>query len=244
MNSFASSAPARPHFATTAWSVVLRAGQDGPDAGRALADLCSAYWYPLYAWARRVGRASADAEDAVQSFFAGLLERNVVGHADPERGRFRNFLLAAFRQFLAREHRRESAQCRGGGRVIVSLDGESRYAMEPTDSVTPEALYERAWALAVLRSALARLRAEYASAGKAELFDVLEGFLTDRSEADYASVATRLGMKAGAVRVAVHRLKGRFAEALRDEVGQTCDRPEDAEDELRALLVALQTRAG
>jgi RNA polymerase sigma factor (sigma-70 family) len=231
-------------FATTRWSVVVAAGQKagGEDARAALETLCRAYWYPLYVYARRKGHAAEDAADLVQGFFASLLERRAVGRADRERGRFRSFLLASMDHFIANEWRRATAQKRGGGAVMVGLDfddGERRYDLEPSHHLTPDRVYERRWALTLIDAAMARLRDEYEARGRGDLFAELAGLISGERDEAYAGVAGRLGMSEGAVKVAVHRLRKRCRELLRDEVAQTVAGEADVDDELRHLLDAV-----
>ena len=226
-------------FHTTAWSVVLRAAPGGDAARPALADLCRAYWYPLYAFARRRGHEPADAEDAVQEFFAHLVESGLLKYADPGRGRFRGFLAAAFRQHLARRHEHATAAKRLPPGGVASLDvsaGEGRYAHEPADPDTPDRLFDRAWALSVLDRAMTKLRDE---SGSAERFDAFRGLLTGQGGETTRAVGDRLGLAEGAVRVAVHRLRRRYAALLRAEVADTLDAGGDVEAELRELLAAL-----
>jgi RNA polymerase sigma-70 factor (ECF subfamily) len=234
-------------FATTHWSLILAAGRGAtPDARAALAALCGTYWYPLYAFARRLGQSADDAQDSTQAFFARLLEKHYLRDADQSRGKFRSFLLAAFKHFLANERDRARAQKRGGGRPVLSLDfaaGESRYGREPSHEATPERLYERRWALAVLDWVLARLRGEAVRDGKDAAFDRLKGFLTgDGDAASYRDLAAELGRSEGAVKVAVHRLRRRYREVLREEIAQTVTGPADVEDELMYLLTALTSK--
>lgn len=239
-------------FATTHWSVVVRAGGHRGEAGvgrtpgasRALATLCENYWFPLYAFVRRAGHTAEDAQDLTQAFFAELLAKNVLAVADPQRGKFRSFLLGAIKHFLAKEHRRQRTQKRGGGHCVLSLDfdsGEDRYRrIEPADPLTPERLYERRWALALLDLVFGRLREEFSAAGKLREFDRLKQFLAGRTaEASYGEAAQELATTEGAVKVAVHRLRRRYRELLKDEIAQTVAGPEALEDELRDLLAAL-----
>jgi RNA polymerase sigma factor (sigma-70 family) len=231
-------------FATTRWSIVLAAGSGPSTASRAaLETLCDSYWYPLYAYARCCGRREEDARDLVQGFFAHLLEKDLVGVADPDRGRFRTFLRTAFRNFMTNEWRRDTAAKRGGGRVLASLDTsdpEERYRREPAGGTTPERAFERAWALEVLERALARLRATYEAKGNLDLFEALKGHLDGSAETvPHAESARRLGTTEGAVKVAVHRLRQRCRQALRDEIAQTLDEGEILEEEIRELLEAL-----
>ena len=234
-----------PAFASTQWSVVLAAAElTDPGSRQALATLFEAYWFPLYAFARRRGMAVEDAKDAVQGFFAALLEKHGLRTVDRDRGRFRSFLLGAFRHFLANERERAAALKRGGDVAVVSLDlagAESRYGIEPADDRTPDRLYERRWALTVIDRSLARLRHECEDAGKGERFEELKGFLTgDRGRGGVAEVARRLEISSGAARVAVHRLRQRFGELLRGEVAATVDRRSEVDAELEHLLRELR----
>jgi RNA polymerase sigma factor (sigma-70 family) len=235
--------PAR--FASTRWSLVAAAGQSAsPESQEALATLCRVYWYPLYAFARRRLGSVEDAQDVTQAFFAQLLEKDYLKAADPERGKFRAFLLTAFKHFLSKAREHDQAQKRGGGQRIVPLDfqsGERRYTLEPADHATPEAIFERRWALTLLEQALARLRQEFETAGKSALFESLKGCLTaDGSPDSYAQIAERLDMTAQAVKVASHRLRRRYQELLRDEIGQTVSGAEEIDEELRNLFAAVR----
>ena len=231
-------------FVTTHWSVVLVAGRtDSTRAQSALARLCQTYWYPLYAYVRRRGHSPQDAQDLTQEFFARLLERHTIANADPNRGRFRSFLLSAMNHFLAHEWEKLRAQKRGGGRQLLSLDlarAEERYDLEPADNSSPDKLFDKHWAGALLEEVLNQLEAEYQQAGKAGLFAALKQTLTGTHESQpYAVLATRLGMNEAAVKVAVHRLRKRYRELLRVEIANVVADPEQAEDELRHLFTAL-----
>ncbi len=246
MNTTGSTATERPgaRFLTTHWSVVLAAGRsDSTRAQNALGRLCQTYWYPLYAHVRRRGHSPHDAQDLTQEFFARLLERHTLASADPNRGRFRSFLLATMDHFLAHEWEKVRAQKRGGGCRILSLDlalAEQRYDLEPADTATPDKLFDRRWANALLEEVLNQLEAEYHHAGKAELFAALKQTLTGTRESQpYAVLALHLGMNEAAVKVAVHRLRKRYRELLRAEVANIVAEPEQAGDELRYLLAAL-----
>jgi RNA polymerase sigma factor (sigma-70 family) len=232
-------------FATTRWSVVAAAGgAPSPEAREAVATLCRAYWYPLYAYARRRSASADDAQELTQEFFAHLLEKESLRSADPARGKFRSFLLTAFQRFLGHQRDRARAQKRGGGRAVLPLDfqaGERLYRREPADHATPEAVYERRWALTLLEQTLARLRQEMVKAGKGRLFECLKGTLTgEEGVGPYARLAEELGLSEQAVKVAVHRLRRRYGELLRDEIAQTVGTPEEVEDELRALFAAVR----
>ena len=236
----------QPVFATTHWSVVLAAGRsDVPQARAALEQLCQTYWYPLYAYVRRRGHARADAEDLTQAFFAWLLERDWLEVADQQRGRFRSFLLTSFSRFLANEWDKARAQKRGGGR-IVSLqfdDAEAGCAREPADGVTSEQSFEWRWALTLLDTVMNRLSAEFARDGKAELFETLKPcLLGERTSQPYAALASKLAMTEGSVKVAVHRLRQRYRQLLRDEIANTVAGPEEVEEELRYLFAVLARR--
>jgi RNA polymerase sigma-70 factor (ECF subfamily) len=229
-------------FATTRWSLIAAARDpDAPEARQALAELCGLYWYPLYAYIRRRGHDHAGAEDLTQGFFAHLLERHDWAAADPARGRFRSFLLAACQHFLANEHDRATAQKRGSGRQPLSLDfadADGRYAREPAHDQTPERLFERRWALTLLEQVLAGLREEYESSGKGRLFEALKGSLGG-PEVPYAAVAADLGLSEGAVKVAAHRLRQRYRDRLRAAIAETVAGEEQVDEELRDLFAAL-----
>jgi RNA polymerase sigma-70 factor (ECF subfamily) len=235
----------KAQFASTRWSLVRAAGRrTSPEADRALASLCEAYWYPLYAHARSRGLSVEEASDRTQGFFARLLEKDDLADADPDRGRFRAFLLTAFRHFLANEWDRERAQRRGGGRPNLSLDftsGETRFRTEPSHEMTAERNYDRQWALTLLERALGRLREEYQCAGKLGVFDALKPALAGERSSPYAELATRLGMTEGAVKTAVHRLRSRCGEILRDEIAQTVTSADEIDDELKLLFAALSS---
>jgi len=234
----------RNEFLTTRWSVVLAAGdREAPESGRALADLCESYWYPLYAFARRKGRGPEEAGDLTQGFFAELLEKDFVRAADPERGRFRAFLLTAFKRYLIDEREKERAQKRGGGRRPLPLDfddGEKRFSREPSHDLTPEREFERRWALLLLERVLDRLGHEMEKAGREEQYAELRPFLTAAADTPrYAEVAARLRTTEGAVKVSVHRIRRRYRDLLRREIAETVSSPEEVEDEIHHLLTAL-----
>jgi RNA polymerase sigma-70 factor (ECF subfamily) len=221
---------------------VLRAGQgDATQAQAALAQLCQAYWYPLYSFVRHRGYALHDAQDLTQAFFAHLVEKSTLSRVDPQQGRFRTFLLAALKNFLANDWDRSQARKRGGGQKIVSLEqdvAESRFALEPSHELTPEYQFERQWALTLLERVLAALRDEYHREGKVALFEELKGTLTGQ-EGTYADMAARLGRSEGAIKVAAHRLRRRYRELLRALIAETVAEG-DVEDELRHLFTVLQ----
>jgi len=231
-------------FAATHWSVVMAAAsEDSKEAAVALDTLCRQYWYPLYAFVRRLGHAPADAEDIVQSFFASLLEKRSLQHADPVRGRFRTFLLASLKHFITKQWQRQHTIKRGGGAPAFSLDElgpEELYARESAHALTPDRFYDRAWALRVLACVRDRLRDDYAHRGHGERFLVLESFLPgETSELTYAEAAQQLGLSEGSVKAEVHRLKDRYRAFLRAAVMPTVARLEDVDEELRELKEAL-----
>jgi RNA polymerase sigma factor (sigma-70 family) len=239
------SARDRDQFMTTRWSVVLAAGRaESDDPQRALTSLCEQYWFPLYAYVRRQVPSPHDAQDLTQAFFAELLEKDFVQSADPQRGRFRAFLLTAMRNFLAKQWRKAKAQRRGGGRAAISLDFDSaaaRYALELRSTLTPEAEFDRQWAVTLLNRVLQQLADECAAAGKERLFERTKGFLVgDPDQTTYAAVAPELNMTEAAVKMAVHRLRSRYRELLRREIAGTVADPQDVDDEIRQLFAALQ----
>jgi RNA polymerase sigma factor (sigma-70 family) len=231
-------------FTATRWSVVLAAGGEEADTvrRRALEELVQAYWFPLYAYIRRQGHSVQQAEDLTQEFFARLLEKKHLASADRSRGRFRSFLLTALKRFMVNEWDRSQAQKRGGGKRFISLDSldaEKRYAVEPVDEMTPDRLFDRRWAMAVLDEVLRRLRQEYVDRGKVQLFDAIQGSLADDPDAEYGHIARELGMTGGAVKVAAHRLRRRYRQLLREEIAQTVAGPEEVEEEIRHLMECL-----
>jgi DNA-directed RNA polymerase specialized sigma24 family protein len=231
-------------FPTTRWSQVVAAGdRAGPAAREALAELCAAYWYPLYAFVRRKGRPPEEAADLVQGLFVNLLDRDGLAALEPRRGRFRSFLMAACAHHLADCRDRDRAAKRGGGVALLSFDrddAERRYAAEPADELTAERLYERRWAISLLDHAVARLEAEAVAAGKATLVSGLLPTLTGgRGEVRLAAIAAELGMTEGAVKTAASRLRRRYGAILREEIARTVADPAEVEEEVRALFAAL-----
>lgn len=243
MNSHVSSGYAPCVFPNTRWSVVLAATQrHSPESAAALDAICRAYWYPLYAYARRCGQSPQDAQDVTQGFFCRLLEKRWLDSANPDKGKLRTFLIVALKHFMSKEWRRAAAQRRGGGQSQVQFDtafAESRYAAD-TPSLAADEIFDQQWALTLLDLTVSRLREEFAVAGKAGDFEALKSCLmAERGAIDYAAVAERLGMNEGAARVAVHRLRKRFREVYREEISQTLADGADLDGELRHLAAAL-----
>ena len=227
-------------FATTHWSVVVKAGDSrSPGAASALERLCRTYWYPLYVFVRRKGHSHEDASDLTQAFFERFLEKRYLRAVDSNLGRFRTFLLTTMSHFLANEWEKGQAQKRGGGVHVLSLDdadAEQRYQLEPVDRTTPETLFERRWAQTVLSVVLDRLAAETDE----KRFEVLKGFLLeDKGEISYDDASRQLGISVTAITSAIHRMRGRFRALFFEEVANTVEKPEDVEQEIRHLLAAL-----
>jgi RNA polymerase sigma-70 factor (ECF subfamily) len=233
-------------FATTHWSLVDAAKSDEASQTRAreaLEELCRTYWYPLYAFVRSRGYSAVDAQDLTQAFFARIIETCGLSSANRERGRFRSYLLGALKHFLANEWHRTQTQKRGGQVQFIewdALDPEARYSGASEQSDTPEHLFDREWALQIIAGALQELRDEMEKAGKGEQFDVLKGCLTGEDELPRDEIAARLGMSEGAVKVAVHRLRGRYRNLLRATISETVNNEADLEDEMRYLIEVLR----
>jgi RNA polymerase sigma-70 factor (ECF subfamily) len=210
-----------------------------------LEKLCRTYWYPLYAFVRRQGHEVEEAQDLTQEFFARLLAKNYLALADPGRGRFRTFLLASLKNFLANEWRRLSRPKRGGGQQFIPLDAETaegRYSLEPADESSPDKLYEKRWAAILLEQAMDRLREEFSATGRAQLFEELKLWIWgEKNAVSQTEVAKRLSMSEGAVNVAVHRLRRRYRELLREEIAHTVANPVEIEEELRYLKTVLSS---
>jgi DNA-directed RNA polymerase specialized sigma24 family protein len=236
--------PSAARFPTTYWSRIVAARDRlTPEAREALAGLCDVYWYPLYAFIRRKGHGPEEALDLTQDYFAHLLERGTVAAADATKGRFRSFLLADCTRFLADRREHDRAARRGGGVAPLSIDArdaEGRYLLEPSHDRTAERLFERDWALALLEVVLVRLRREYEGSGRAQVFEVLKVVLTiGPRPVPQAELAARLGTTEGAVQVAVHRLRRRYRDLVREAIAATVGDGVDVEDEIRDLFAAL-----
>jgi RNA polymerase sigma factor (sigma-70 family) len=228
-------------FATTHWSVVLAAGQGSdPMAAEALEQLCRAYWYPLYAFLRRDGYSVEDAQDLVQGFFCHLLQRDIFQTAEPNRGRFRSFLLGTLKHFVSDQRAKAEAQKRGGGRQLISWDqanAEGRFQQEPADVSSADRLFERRWAMTILDRALDRLGEESALAGRGAMFEALKTFVTgEQGPVSYEGMAAKLGLSLSALKSAIFRLRRRYHQLVRDEVSQTVANPGEVEKELRYML--------
>jgi RNA polymerase sigma-70 factor (ECF subfamily) len=233
-------------FSATRWSMVFRAADDSDQRSKKdLEDICRACWYPIYAFVRRQGYSPEDSQDLAQGFFVHVLQNNVLSHADPERGRFRSFLLGAVRHFVSNEARKNRAEKRGGRITFVPVDsneGEERYEREIAHPDTPEKLFQRSWAENLLQRALDALKRDYERQGKVNLFNALQPFLAGGSNPDsYQGLGQQLGMSSGTVAVAVFRMRKRYGEVLRHEIAQTVEDPADIEQEIRLLLDAVAT---
>jgi RNA polymerase sigma factor (sigma-70 family) len=237
--------PGSSQFPTTRWSLVAAAGDPRQkDAQSALVSLCENYWYPLYAYLRRRGYPTDQAQDLAQEFFVRVLEGRYLDRADPEKGRFRSFILTSLQFFVADEADRHRARKRGGG-MLVPLEfgsGEERYQREPAHDETPERIFERRWALAVLDRVVERLRNEFLQHGRPDHFERLKVFLLGRSDAPYAALAREMDTSEGALKVAIHRLRKRYRDLFRQEIADTVADPAEVESELRFLAAVLSKK--
>ena len=234
--------PGPSQFPATRWSLVVAAGDPHrKEARSALVSLCESYWYPLYAYLRRRGYSSDQAQDLTQEFFVRVIEGRYLDRAEPEKGRFRAFLLTSLKFFVADEDDRRRARKRGGG-MVVPLEfssGEERYQREPGHDETPERIYERRWALSVLDRVVEKLRNEFVQHGRPDHFERLKVFLLGQSDAPYGALAQELNTSEGALKVAIHRLRKRYRELFRQEIADTVADPAAVESELRHLAAAL-----
>ena|SRR5437867_676718 len=234
------------YFSTTHWSVVLEAGrEDSPKATAALERLCQSYWYPLYVFVRQKGHTPPDAQDLTQEFFARFLERKYISLADQSRGKFRTFLLRSLEHFLINDWTRGRAAKRGGLQQLISWDGEeveNRYLTERAEGMAPDKIFEKRWAMTLLEQVLGRLREEFSEGGKRELFEALKVCVWGgQTEASYREIGAQLGMAEGAVKVAAHRMRERYRELLRTEVGHTVATSAEVDEELRYLAAVLRS---
>jgi RNA polymerase sigma factor (sigma-70 family) len=237
--------PGSSRFPTTRWTLVVAAGDpQRKDSRSALVSLCENYWYPLYAYLRRRGHAPDEAQDLTQEFFMRVLGGRYLDKADPEKGRFRSFILTSLKFFAADEQDRQRAQKRGGG-AIVSFEfssgesGEERYQREPGHDETPDRIFERRWALSMLERVMERLRDEFVQHDRLENFERMKVFLLGQSEAPYAALADEMNTSEGALKVAIHRLRKRYRELFRQEIADTVADPAEVESELRYLAAVL-----
>jgi len=234
--------PGSSQFPTTRWTLVVAAGDPHcKEARSALASLCEHYWYPLYAYLRRRGYSAEEAQDLTQEFFIRVLEGRYLDRADPEKGRFRSFIMTSLKFFVADEEDRQRAHKRGGG-MVVSLElssGEERYQREPAHNETPEWIFERRWALSLIDRVVEKLREEFARHGRPEHFERLKVFLLGQSDAPYAALAQEMNTSEGALKVAIHRLRKRYRELFRQEIADTVADPAEVESELRFLAAVL-----
>jgi RNA polymerase sigma factor (sigma-70 family) len=236
--------PGASQFPTTRWSLVVAAGNHPREAQSSLVSLCEHYWYPLYAYLRRRGYPSDQAQDLTQEFFVRVLEGRYLDRADPEKGRFRSFLLTSLKFFVADEEDRRRARKRGGGMVVAieCSSGEERYQREPAHDETPERIYERRWALLLIDRVVEKLREEFVQQGRSEHFERLKVFLLGHSDAPYAALAREMDTSEGALKVAVHRLRKRYRELFRQEIADTVADPAEVESELRFLAAVLASK--
>jgi DNA-directed RNA polymerase specialized sigma24 family protein len=235
----------RAAFAGTRWSVVMKArNKESPEARKALSELCGLYWYPLYAFVRRSGHGHHEAEDMTQGFFQHLISKDGLVHVDPAKGKFRSFLISSMKNFLTNERERSGALKRGGGQVPVSIDmaaADGRYSCELADTSTPEAVYDRQWAMTLLETVMNILKHEYESRGKSDVFDALHENIAGNAGGVvfYSELAVRLDTTEGNLKIMVHRLRRQFGEALRKEIAQTVESDADVDDEIRHLMACL-----
>ena len=237
--------PGPSQFPTTRWSLVVAAGDpQRKEARSALVSLCENYWYPLYAYLRRRGYRADEAQDLTQEFFIRVLEGRYLDRADPEKGRFRSFIMTSLKFFVADEGDRDRAQKRGGGTVepLEFPSGEERYQREPAHDETPERIFERRWALSLIDRVVEKLREEFVHHGRPEHFERLKVFLLGQSDTPYAALAREINTSEGALKVAIHRLRKRYRELFRQEIADTVADPTEVESELRFLAAVLSKK--
>jgi RNA polymerase sigma-70 factor (ECF subfamily) len=223
------------------WNQVRAAGRlDAPDARQALEALCRVYWQPIYAFLRRCGHKRENAQDLTQGFFAYLLEQRLLQKANPDRGRFRSFLLGSLKCFVSNQQAKEQALKRGGGICLISIDPVTADGIEPATNLSPDRLFDRKWSLVVIGEAMKRLAAEYRRGGMAEQFTVLQPYLTGDADGHLSDLAVRLGKSDGAMRILVFRLRNRFRRLIRAVIADTVSDLDQVESELRHLEEALR----
>lgn len=232
-------------FRTTRWTVVRNAGhQDAEMRQAALEELCQRYWQPVFAFIRRQTLEPADAKDLTQAFFEHVLAHQTIESATPDKGRFRSFLLGALKRFLASEERKLNTVKRGGRFAMVALDeaeGEGGTLMDLGHDASPEKIYQRRWADALLEQAFAALRADYERAGKGWLFEALQPYLSGDGEgAGYKALGEKLGVSVGMVTTSVYRMRKRYGELLRAEIAHTVSSPEEIDEEINFLFAAVR----
>jgi len=230
-------------FKPTRWSLVIQSQGQGEQAKQALGDLCKAYWFPLYSWSRRFGATPEDAEDYVQGFFVQVLQKQLFAAANPDLGKLRTFMLTAFRRHVNDEQRKEGRQKRGGGQILSfdAAEAEAWYEVEQIKGESADHMFDRQWALTVLDNALAKLEQQAVARGKVVEFVAMRPFLTGEADADdYERVGRELGMSANTFKVAVHRLRSRFREALRSEVAETQPDGGSVDEEMSYLMQVLR----
>ena len=240
--------PARPgsssrfgpgHFATTSWSMVIKASGDDSSSRIALEALCQAYWYPLYAFIRRKGHDRSKAEELTQSFFVFLIDKEILQIVDQQRGKFRTFLLTSLTNFITNEWRRENAAKRGGNTRTLSIDfeyGEKRYMGEPVEELSPEKIFDRSWAMMILAQTFQSLESYYQDSDKLELFNMLKPYLVGEGVVAYSELAEKLDMTPGSIKVAIHRMRTRCREELRNLIGQTVNSDSEIDEEIAELF--------
>jgi DNA-directed RNA polymerase specialized sigma24 family protein len=235
----------RRNFNTTHWTVVLAAQTHAsPTAQAALEELCRTYWYPIYVFVRRQGRLPSDAQDLTQAFFAHLLRQDFLKNVERDKGRFRSFLLACLRHFLADEWDRGHAEKRCPSQPLIALDAsraEERYHLEPAEAHDPESLYARRWALTLIDDVLSRLQLEFGATGQSGLYGRLQDLLVDGEGPAYAELAAQASTTEAAIKMTVYRMRRRFRDLFREAIAQTVNEPEEIEEEMRYLMNCLRS---
>jgi len=234
-------------FPSTHWTLVVAAGGNHSTLERteALESLCGGYWNPVYAFVRRRGHSPEQAQDLTQQFFLRILDGAFFEKANPEKGRFRSFLLGSVQNFLADASDRENSLKRGGGTVTIAFEfatGEANYALEPRHTETPERLFQRNWARTVLDRVMNNLSAEFQAEGKLDLFNRLKSYLTGDGDLKYAELGAEMQLSESGVKSAIRRMRQRYRDLLRAEVLSTVADPAEVDEELKFLLRAISSR--